>query len=91
MSGLGQKIRELRTARGMSQQALAERAQVGHSLITALESGRRRYVSAQDIERLARGLAEPADELWKLVPGGRSEARYISIFPGSDVEPSGVA
>jgi len=58
---------------------LAEKAGVSHSLVSALESGRRKYVSPQDIEQLARGLEVPADDLWMLVPGGRSDRRYIHI------------
>ena len=79
MTALGQKVKEMRVTRGMTQQRLAEKAEVSHSLISALESGRRKYVSAQDIERLARALDIPANDLWKLVPGGKSEQRYISI------------
>jgi len=55
-------------ARGMTQQRLAERAEVGHSLVAALESGRRRYVSAEDVEQLARGLDIPAEDLWEADP-----------------------
>jgi len=66
-------------SKGLTQQRLAEKAGVGHSLITALESGRRKYMSAPDIERLAKALDVPSSELWKLVPGGKSEARYIPI------------
>jgi transcriptional regulator with XRE-family HTH domain len=79
MTRLGQKIRELRMSKGMTQQRLAEKADVSHSLISALESGRRKYVSAPEIDRVAEALELSADSLWKLVPGGRSEARYIPI------------
>jgi transcriptional regulator with XRE-family HTH domain len=79
MTRLGQKIRELRTTKGMTQQRLAEKADVSHSLISALESGRRKYVSAPEIDRVAEALDLEAEDLWRLVPGGRSEARYIPI------------
>jgi transcriptional regulator with XRE-family HTH domain len=79
MTALGQKIRELRTAKGMTQQRLAEKADVSHSLISALESGRRKYVSAPEIDRVAAALELGADDLWRLIPGGRSDARYIPI------------
>lgn len=79
MTALGQKVKELRVAKGMTQQRLAEKGEVSHSLISALESGRRKYVSAQDIERLAKGFDIRPDELWRLVPGGKSDQRYISI------------
>lgn len=79
MTPLGQKVKELRVSKGMTQQRLAEKAGVGHSMITALESGRRRYMSGEDIERLARALEIPADDLWRQVPGGKREQRYIPI------------
>ncbi len=79
MTELGQKVKELRVAKGMTQQRLAEKADVSHSLISALESGRRRYVSAYDVEQLAQALEVSADELWKTIPGGKSEQRYIPI------------
>ncbi len=79
MSELGQTVKKLRVLKGMTQLSLAERAGVSHSLISALESGRRKYVSAEDVERLARGLDVPSNDLWKLIPGGRREARYLAI------------
>ena len=87
MTPLGQKVKELRVAKGMTQQRLAEKAQVSHSLISAMESGRRKYVSAPDIDALAQGLGVSPNELWKFVPGGRSEQRYISIA-GSETRQS---
>ncbi len=79
MTALGQKVKELRVNRSMTQQRIAEKADVSHSLISALESGRRKYVSAEDIERLAKGLDVRPDELWKLIPGGKSKQQYIPI------------
>lgn len=79
MTPLGERIKELRTGKGITQQRLAETAGVSHSLISALESGRRKYVSAQDIDRLSDALEVPSDGLWQLIPGGRSEQRYIPI------------
>ncbi len=79
MMTLGQKVKELRVSRGLTQQRLAEKAGVGHSLIAALESGRRKYMSAQEVERLATGLEVPSDDLWRLIPGGKQSVRYIPI------------
>lgn len=83
MTALGQKVRELRVTRGMTQQRLAEEAGVSHSLISALESGRRRYVSIEDVERLAKGLDVSSEEMWKQVPGGKREQRYIPLVSGA--------
>ena len=84
-TALGQKVKELRVAKGMTQQRLAEKAGVSHSLISALESGRRKYVSPQDIDGLATGLGVSSNDLWRTVPGGKSDQRYISII-GSESE-----
>lgn len=86
MTALGQKVKEQRVLKGMTQQRLAEKAGMGHSLISALESGRRKYLSAQDVDSLAKGLDMKADDLWKLIPGGRSDQRYISIAGSTDTE-----
>lgn len=86
MTALGQKVKEQRVLKGMTQQRLAEKAGMGHSLISALESGRRKYLSAQDVDSLAKGLDMKADDLWKLIPGGRSDQRYISIAGSTGTE-----
>lgn len=82
MTPLGQKVKELRVTKGMTQQRLAEKAEVSHSLISALESGRRKYVSVPEVDRLEKTLGVRG-ELWKLVPGGRREERYIAITPAA--------
>ena len=79
MTPLGQKVKELRVAMGLTQQKLAEQAGVSQSLISALESGRRKYVGPQDITGLAASLEVPEDELWALIPGGSNDKRYIPI------------
>ena len=49
-------LRRLRTAAGLSQQALAQRAQVSLQAVSALESGRRRAPYRHTVERLAEAL-----------------------------------
>ncbi len=83
MTRLGEKVKELRVSKGMTQQRLAEKAGVSHSLVSALESGRRKYVVKSDVEGLAKGLGVSADELWRTVPGGQSQDRYIAIESAS--------
>jgi transcriptional regulator with XRE-family HTH domain len=80
MTALGEKVKKLRVGKRTTQQGLAEAAEVGHSLITSLESGRRRYVSSEDVRRLAKGLNVRPAELWRTIPGGEREARYILII-----------
>ncbi len=79
MTPLGQKVKELRIAQGLTQLGLAERSALSHSLVTALETGRRSYVTARDVEQLAVGLAVAEEDLWGLIPGGKTDKRYIKL------------
>ncbi len=79
MTPLAQKVRELRQAKRMTSLNVAEKGALSFSLITQLETGRRKYLTAEDIERLATALDIPAEELWGLIPGGKSDRRWILI------------
>lgn len=79
MTPLGQKVRELRLTEGMTQMQLATRAGCSPSLVRALETGHSKYVTAQDVELLAKGLGVPEEGLWSAIPGGKSDKRYIPI------------
>jgi transcriptional regulator with XRE-family HTH domain len=60
---LGEIVRELREARGMTQAQLAEKAQVALSLVTVLEAEQRANPPRQVVYRLARALGVPAKRL----------------------------
>ncbi len=60
---LAQKIKALRTARGLSQQALAERAGLSENMVGAIERGER-FASAPTFEALARALSADLDPLF---------------------------
>lgn len=63
-SKLGQKIAELREARGLTQEELAKLAGVDKSYISLLEAGRRgAKANLETISKLARALRVSADEL----------------------------
>ena len=64
---LGEVVRELREARGLTQAQLAEKAQVALSLVLSLEVGSQTSPSRQILYRLARALDVPAKRL--LEPG----------------------
>ena len=68
----------MRTARQLSQLALADRLGVGFALIQQLESGRRRFVRAYEVDSLVRTLDVPADDLWSCLPVG---ARFMKWIP----------
>lgn len=51
----GQRIKELRNQIGLSQEALANKAEIDRTYITDVENGRRN-ISIQNIEKLAEAL-----------------------------------
>ena len=53
---LGEVMRELREARGLTQAQLAERAQVALSYVTTIEAGQAGSPPRQILQRLARAL-----------------------------------
>jgi DNA-binding Xre family transcriptional regulator len=62
------RLRELREARGLSQEGLAELAGVPHAAISELESARKPRLDRGILERLARALDVGLSELVRLEP-----------------------
>ena len=60
---LGEIVRELREARGLSQAQLAERAQIALSYVTTIEAGQPGSPPRQILQRLARALGVTAKKL----------------------------
>ena len=60
---LGSRIRELRTERGLSQEALADRAKIGRSYMSGIERGVRNC-STLHLVRLARALGVSVADLF---------------------------
>lgn len=77
---LGKVVRMRRTELKMTQQQLATELGTTPSLIVALETGKRRYVSASDIKGLAKGLSLNESYLWSHIPEGKSALRYIPLY-----------
>lgn len=75
---LGATVKDLRTRKGVKLNQLAELAGVGKTTLSALESGYRRYIRADQLDRLEAALELPG-ELWALVPGGRGEGEWVSL------------
>jgi transcriptional regulator with XRE-family HTH domain len=65
---LGERVRELRRAAGLTQEALADRCGLHVTYIAGIESGRRNP-SLNSITALARGLAVSASKLLEGVDG----------------------
>ncbi len=60
---IGRVVRRLRSAKGWTQRALAERAGVTDAYIAMLETGVRQNPSLRLLRRLAKALGVPAAEL----------------------------
>lgn len=60
---LGYRIRELRKAKALTQEQLAERSEIHYSYIGGVERGDRN-ISIETLERLAQALEVPAYELF---------------------------
>jgi len=97
-SALGGWIRERRSAQGVSQRELADRATMSRSYLCDLERGRGKQPSMNVVQALARALGEDPDELLRQAgliqrPPEREddlqERRILAIFrslsdPGQD-------
>ena len=60
---MGDIVRELREAKGLTQAQLAERAQIALSYVTVIEAGQQGSPPRQILQRLARALDVTAKEL----------------------------
>lgn len=58
------RVKELREARGLSQEAFAEKAGLGYKYYQHVESGRRRDIRLSTLEKLAKACDL---ELWQLL------------------------
>ena len=56
MQTIGDQVKQIRTALGMTQQQLAERAGLSQSAIAEIEAGRRERMTLPTIQKLAAGL-----------------------------------
>jgi transcriptional regulator with XRE-family HTH domain len=85
---LGQRLREQRLALGLTQKALAEKADVSVAFLSFLESGRRKG-SLQTYADLAKALGLGLDQLLKPAPKGRrQEEPPLGAFAGLTVAES---
>lgn len=55
------KLKELREKKGMSQEELAQRAQLSRVTISNLETGKQRKVTSDTLLKLSSALGEPLD------------------------------
>lgn len=82
---IGTNIRRLRRARGLTQEQLAERAEVGRHFLSDIETGRRR-ASVHTLVRLTQALETSADLILGLGSGpkhadGNRPVDYLLLKP----------
>lgn len=63
----GKKLRQIRLAKGFSQRALAEKAQMDHSYISKIEVGGYKSISATYALKLAKALGLSIEDFLKKV------------------------
>lgn len=63
LKSVGAQIRSLRKARGLSQEQLAERADLHYTMIGAVERGERN-ITLENLAKIAKGLALPLRDLF---------------------------
>jgi transcriptional regulator with XRE-family HTH domain len=87
----GELLRQYRGRRGLTQQELAERADLNVQAISMLERGIRRSPRSMTVESLARALKLDAPERHLFVAvsqGGNAESAPAELLAGSPPEPS---
>ena len=62
---IGDKVKEVRKAKGLTQDALAKKADIPYTTLTKLESNVITKPSIQTVEKIAKGLGITIDELLK--------------------------
>ena len=60
---IGDKVKEVRKAKGLTQDALAKKADIPYTTLTKLESNVITKPSIQTVEKIAKGLRITIDEL----------------------------
>lgn len=70
---VGERLRNLRIARGLSQKQLAKRSQVHYTSISKIENATLRYISHTTMQKMCHGLGISFEELWP------ADRRFVSL------------
>lgn len=62
------RIKELREAKGLSQEKLAQRADISRQMIVNLESGAVGNTSTDTLAKIALALGVSTSEIWEVTP-----------------------
>ena len=85
---IGKRVREIRDARGVSAQALADKTGLSREVIANLETGRKAHVTVEELVRLAQGLnvglayllTDPADPYGPLAAFPEEGLKNLEVF-----------
>lgn len=86
--GLGQRLRQFRTEKGLTQRELAGLARVRQALISELETGRKRDTRGRTLQRLAEGLGITIERLLgedSMHHDSRGTPHTLSLWTGCSV------
>lgn len=67
------RIKELREARGLSQEKLAQRADISRQMIVNLESGAIGTTTTDTLAKIALALGVSTSEIWEVTPNEGTE------------------
>jgi len=81
LSSLVRRLKELRKAHGLTQEAFAERAGFGYKYYQAVEGGRKRQLRLSTLERLAGAYGI---EVWELLAPSMPEIRQVTRVKARD-------
>lgn len=85
---VGNRIRELRKAKGWTQEQLAEAAGLHYSYIGGVERGDRN-ISLETLEKIMNGLQVPAEDIFKFKEDSlykRALDEHITLIGGQDAD-----
>ncbi|WP_339834141.1 helix-turn-helix transcriptional regulator [Paenibacillus sp. FSL R7-0272] len=85
---VGNRIRELRKAKGWTQEQLAESAGLHYSYIGGVERGDRN-ISLETLEKIMNGLQVPAEQLFKFKEDSsyrRALDEHMTLVSGQDAD-----
>ena len=71
----GQRLKEIRLQKGLSQEKLAELSNLHRTYISSIELGHRN-VSLKNIEALAKALEVPIEKLFSHIKGANHDERH---------------
>lgn len=79
LKAVGAQVRSLRKARKLSQEQLAERADLHYTMIGAVERGKRN-ITLENLAKIAKGLGVPVRTLFPLESKHNDAAKELAVL-----------